>query len=199
MPGNLSKKTVPASGTGKRNVPAGDFELLLGARAKSPIDPGEPVLWTDVEEPFEADAFSKTVPKGRRALTVSVDMTSSFSGLLQPGDRVDLLAKGPEDKTGAWIRNIPVIAVDRNVNRLARPTDAAETGTVTLMVTPDEGVAIAKRIGGRQAVLVPAESRRQHRRAHRSRRRPSRRLPGGSMERRRPGSAVRHSAGGAAS
>ena len=148
MPGNLSKKIVPASGTGKRNVPAEDFELLLGSRAKSRIDPGEPVLWTDVEEPFEADSFSNTVPKGRRALTVTVDMTSSFSGLLQPGDRVDLLAKGPENGTGAWVRDIPVIAVDRHLNRLARPTDAAETSTVTLMVTPDEGVSIASASAG---------------------------------------------------
>ncbi len=145
---NLSKKIVPASGTGKRNVPAEDFELLLGSRAKSRIDPGEPVLWTDVEEPFEADSFSKTVPKGRRALTVNVDMTSSFSGLLQPGDRVDLLAKGPDNGAGGWVRDIPVIAVDRHVNRLARPTDAAESGTVTLMVTPEEGVSIASASAG---------------------------------------------------
>lgn len=147
-PGNLAKKTVPSSGTGKRNVPAGDFEALLGSRAKNRIEPGEPVLWTDVEETFEADAFSKTVPKGRRAFTVSVDMTSSFSGLLQPGDRVDLLVKGPDDDTGAWVRNIPVIAVDRHLNRLAKPTDEQETGAVTLMVTPGEGVTLASASAG---------------------------------------------------
>lgn len=142
LPGNLAKKSVPASGTGKRNVPAGDFELLLGARAKSPIDPGEPVLWTDVEEPFEADALSRTVPKGKRALTVSVDTTASFSGMLQPGDRVDLLAKGSEGRTDTWIRNLAVIATDRNVTRVARTAEPSETGSVTLMVTPAEGVAI---------------------------------------------------------
>jgi len=148
MPANIAKKTVPASGTGKRNVPAGDYELLLGSKAKSQIDPGEPVLWTDVEEPFETDAFSKTVPNGRRALTVSVDTTSSFSGLLQPGDRVDLLAKGRENRTDEWIRNVPVIAVDRHHNRLARPTDTPEAGTVTLMVSPGEGIAIANASAG---------------------------------------------------
>ncbi len=147
-PENLAKKSVPASGTGKRNVPAGDFELLLGSKAKSRVDPGEPVLWTDVEEPFEADVFSKTVPKGRRALTVDVDATSSFSGLLQPGDRVDLLAKGSDGGAERWVRNIPVIAVDRHLNRLARPSDSQETGTVTLMVTPGEGVTVASASAG---------------------------------------------------
>jgi len=146
--GNLAKKAVPASGIGRRNVPAGDFELLVGSKAKCRVDSGEPVLWTDVEEPFEADVFSKTVPKGRRAVTVNVDTTSSFSGLLQPGDRVDLLAKGSDGKTAEWVRNVPVIAVDRHLNRLARPSDDRETGTVTLMVTPREGVTIASASAG---------------------------------------------------
>jgi len=140
---NLAKKPVPSSGTGKRNVPAGDFELLLGAKAKYPIDPGEPVLWTDVEEPFETETFSRLVTEGRRALTIGVDTTSSFAGLLQPGDRVDLLAERPEAKTRSWIRDIPVIAVDRHLNRLARPADGSDATTVTLLVTPGEGAGIA--------------------------------------------------------
>ncbi len=141
---NLAKKAVPASGTGKRNIPAGDFELLIGARSKSAIDPGEPVLWTDVEEPFDADTFSRLVPSGRRALTIGVDLTSSFAGLLQPGDRVDLLAERTDVKTSSWIRDIPVIAVDRHHNRLARSQESPETGTVTLLVTPWQGAGIAK-------------------------------------------------------
>ncbi len=88
---NLAKKSIPSSGTGQRNVPASEFELLLGARAKTAIDPGEPVLWTDVEEPYNTDAFSRTVLPGHRAMTLGVDSTSSFAGLLHPGDRVDLL------------------------------------------------------------------------------------------------------------
>jgi len=141
--GNLASKTVPASGTGRRNVLASDFELLLGAKSKSAIDPGEPILWTDVEEPFNTDIFSKTVPEGRRALTLNVDTTSSFSGLLRPGDRVDLLAKDAKNRS-KWIRDISVIAMDRNTNQSARPEEAMETSAVTLMVTVEEGTAIAE-------------------------------------------------------
>ena len=141
--GNLAMKTVPASGTGMRNVPASDFELLIGAKSKSTIDPGEPVLWTDVEEPFDTDIFSKTVPKGRRALTLTVDTTSSFSGLLRPGDRVDLMAKDAKNRS-KWIRDISVIAMDRNINRAARSEETMGTSAVTLMVTTEEGAAIAE-------------------------------------------------------
>lgn len=144
---NLAKKAVPSSGTGQRNVPAGDFELLLGARARTGIDPGEPVLWTDVEEPYDTDAFSRSILPGRRAMTLGVDTTSSFAGLLHPGDRVDLLVEPPAGNTAGWVRDLPVIAVDRDHDRLAHPSDTAETATVTLMVTPEEGVRIAKGSG----------------------------------------------------
>lgn len=144
---NLAKKAIPSSGTGKRNVPAADFELLLGARAKTAIDPGEPVLWTDVEEPYDMDAFSRTVLPGRRAMTLGVDTTSSFSGLLHPGDRVDLLVERSGGISSDWVRDLPVIAVDRDHNRLAHSPEKEETATVTLMVTPAEGSRIARAAG----------------------------------------------------
>jgi pilus assembly protein CpaB len=144
---NLAKKAIPSSGTGQRNVPAPDFELLVGARAKTAIDPGEPILWTDVEEPFDTDVFSKTVLPGRRAMTLGVDATSSFAGLVHPGDHVDLLVERSGMKSADWIRNLPVIAVDRDHNRLAHPSDKEETATVTLMVSPGEGSRIARSSG----------------------------------------------------
>jgi pilus assembly protein CpaB len=144
---NLAKKAVPSSGTGQRNVPASDFELLVGARAKTAIEPGEPVLWTDVEEPFDTDAFSRTILPGRRAMTLGVDTTSSFAGLVHPGDRVDLLVERTGPGSAGWVRDIAVIAVDRDRNRLAHPSEKEEASTVTLMVTPDEGSRIARASG----------------------------------------------------
>lgn len=128
-------------------MPASDFELLVGARAKTPIDPGEPVLWTDVEEPFDTDPFSKAVLPGRRAMTLGVDTTSSFAGLLHPGDRVDLLVERSGTKSADWVRDLSVIAVDRDHNRLAHSSGKEETATVTLMVSPWEGSRIAQSSG----------------------------------------------------
>ena len=144
---NLAKKAIPSSGTGHRNVPASDFELLVGGRAKTAIDPGEPVLWTDVEEPYDTDVFSRTVLPGRRAMTLGVDATSSFAGLVHPGDHVDLLVERAGANPADWVRDIPVIAVDRDHDRLAHPSDKEETSTVTLMVSPWEGSRIVRRSG----------------------------------------------------
>lgn len=148
--GNLARKSIPASGAGARNVPAGEFGLLLGGRSRNPVEPGEPVLWTDVEEPYDTKPFSRGIAPGRRAMTLGVDAASSFAGMLHPGDRVDLLCES--DGNGArgapqWVRDISVAAVDRNHDRLGKPSDSAEAATVTLLVTPSEGVRIAASAG----------------------------------------------------
>src|SRR5512139_1358155 len=148
--GNLARKSIPASGAGVRNVPAGEFELLLGGRSRTPVEPGEPVLWTDVEEPYDTKPFSREIAHGRRAMTLGVEASSSFAGLLHPGDRVDLLCesdgKGREG-TPRWVRNIPVAAVDRDHDPLGKPADSRDAATVTLLVTPAEGLWIAASAG----------------------------------------------------
>ena len=80
-------------------------------------------------------------------MTLGVDTTSSFAGLLHPGDRVDLLVERSAANSADWVRDIPVIAVDRDHNRLAHSSDKEESATVTLMVTPGEGSRIARDSG----------------------------------------------------
>lgn len=171
--GNLARKSIPASGAGARNVPAAEFGLLLGGRLRNPVEPGEPVLWTDVEEPYDTKPFSRGIAPGRRAMTLGVDATSSFAGLLHPGDRVDLLCEPDGKGSGSaprWVRDIPVAAVDRNHDRLGKPADSPDAATVTLLVTPAEGLWIATSAGsGRihwflrnpddNTVVIPARRR----------------------------------------
>lgn len=141
---NLAKRSVPVSGTGSRNVPAAECELLIGARAKGDLAAGEPILWTDVEEPFDSDKFSQTIPAGRRALTFEANISSSFAGLIRPGDCVDLLYEVDNGNgTRTWIRAIPVISVDRQFGRAPSKEESREVSTITLSVTPEEGRLLA--------------------------------------------------------
>lgn len=137
---HLARLAVPSSGTSGRNVPAKEFELLIGARTKTRIEAGEPIFWTDLEEPFDVEKFSLTIPRGRRALTLEADLGASFAGLLRPGDRVDISIKDPTGRIEpAWLRDIPVIAVDRHFDRPPDAESATETSSITVSVTPDEG------------------------------------------------------------
>lgn len=142
---NLSRKSVPAAGTSSRNVPAAEFELLIGARAKGNLAAGDPILWTDVEEPFDAEKFSATIPTGRRAFTLEASSASSFAGLIRPGDCVDLLCEGENAYAmQTWIRAIPVISVDRHFRRVPAKEEFHEVSTITVSVTPEEGRYLAR-------------------------------------------------------
>ena len=141
---NLSKRSVPSAGTSRRNIPAPDYELLLGARAKVEISEGEPVLWTDVEEPIDVDKFSLMIAKGRRAITIEADMRASFSGLLRPGDHVDLLRRRKDAREFTpLLFHVPVLAVDRQFLPLSSHEDGSNIGTITVAVTPDEAVLLS--------------------------------------------------------
>jgi pilus assembly protein CpaB len=143
--GNLSRKSVPEAGIGSRNVPAADFELLIGARAKGNLAAGEPILWTDVEEPFDAENFSATIPTGRRAFTFEASIASSFAGLIRPGDCVDLLCEGDyANAMQAWVRAVPVLSIDRHYRRPPAGEESHEISTITVSVTPEEGRYLAR-------------------------------------------------------
>ncbi len=159
----LAKLAVPSSAISRRNVPAGEFDLLIGARTKSAIQAGEPILWTDVEEPFEVETFSQAIPQGRRALTIEADLGSSFSGLIRPGDHVDISSQTAFGKGApTWFFDIPVIAVDRHFDRPPESDEASDTSTITLSVTPQEGkrLAAARTEGLRWFLRNPADRSR---------------------------------------
>ncbi len=146
---HLAKLSIPSSGTSRRNVPAREYELLLGARTKTAIQAGEPILWTDVEEPYDVEKFSQAIPQGRRAVTIEADPGASFSGLIRPGDHVDICHQDPAGKSApAWFYDIPVIAVDRHFDTPPDAEASADTSTVTILVTPDEGRRLAAARGG---------------------------------------------------
>jgi pilus assembly protein CpaB len=141
---NLAKKTIPSDGTTGRNVPASDFELLLGAKAKVEISGGEPVLWTDVEEPFDVDRFSLLIPKGRRAITMDADTKASFSGLIRPGDHVDILRETGDGKGSyPFLFDVPVIAVDRLFSPPSKEEEGKEIATLTMSVTTNEAALLS--------------------------------------------------------
>ena len=141
---NLSKKEVPSPAAGRRNIPAGEFERVLGSRVRGNLGAGEPILWSDLEDPSAEQRFSRTIPAGRRAVTVDADPLSSFAGLLRPGDRLDILYE-PEAGSGfrPLLYDVPVLAVDR-FERIVRDGDAqTEFSTLTLSLLPAEGARIA--------------------------------------------------------
>lgn len=87
---------------------------------------------------------------GMRAVSIQIDKVKGISGLLQPGDRVDVIAILPrspnEIPPGATIlRGIRVLAIGNSLEQVsATPSPQMETSTtVTLEVTPRQADLLA--------------------------------------------------------
>lgn len=145
-----------------------------GAVIRAPIVKGEPLTAEKVTRPKDSSLLAAVLSPGMRSITLSVDITASAGGLLQPGDRVDIMLttdlpdphagqvnpqtgqQAPRFVTETILRNMKVLTVDRSLEGNATP-DAPIPTNVTLEGTPRqaEQVATALRIGRLTLTLRP--------------------------------------------
>lgn len=148
------------------------FETFAGARLLSPMRAGEPLMPTALA-PAEPASISARVRPGIRAMTVAVDEVNSLSGLLQPGDRIDLLlsVRPPApagvvqpEVTRTVLQDVPVLATGRQSRVTAgedMPAGRPFTA-ITVEVLPEQAqrLVVAQRSGKLTAVLRNPNDRR---------------------------------------
>ncbi len=131
---------------------------LYGAVVRRPLGAGDPIRRGDIVRPGERDFLKLVLRPGARAISFPVTTGGASTGMLSPGDRVDvILTQNFKHDTGALAANIPLTrkslseTVVQNLRVLA--IDAVETKpqagnnsgfgrTVTLEVTPDQAELI---------------------------------------------------------
>ncbi len=134
---------------------------LRGALVRRFIDPGVPVTVDSVLRVRDRGFLAAVLEPGTRAASLGVDELTGVSGLVWPGDRVDVILTQDLDSSTplgrrvvseAMLENIRVIAVDQDIART--DTNAAAHAariprTVTLQLTPAEidKLAVAQRLG----------------------------------------------------
>ncbi len=153
----VTTEEVPAQFLPGNPLEAQDINIYLGMSVAEDLSAGEMILTSHFSTRETAHTLSGTIPTGERAMTVPVDAISGVGGLLQPGDRVDILGTfpvGQEDElipeasggdsigfvTMSLLQNVTLLAVGQNFG------DAHETGQVrwggyghvTLAMTPEE-------------------------------------------------------------
>lgn len=174
-PTMLTVKTLPGSAV-ERDVlqqpsqAAGSLSLIT-------IPAGSQVTFSKVGRPSDVGLPVRLEP-GKRAVSIQIDKVKGISGLLQPGDRVDIIAIPPRSgnelpQAAAILRGIRVLAIGATLETSSAtpsPEEASST-TVTLEVTP------------RQAdLLAAADANTQLRLALRSPREPLNSYPTESLE-----------------
>ncbi|MGO8955520.1 MAG: Flp pilus assembly protein CpaB [Rhodomicrobium sp.] len=148
----------------------------LGAIARRDFSEGEALVAADLVKTGDRRFLSAVLKPGNRAVSIAVDAPQSSSGLVLPGDRVDVIltqnlgesAIDASHKTVAEtvLRNVRVIAVDQRLNLQPKavstelaPFESRMPKTVTLELngTQAEKLFVAAQLGGLQLAVRPLE------------------------------------------
>ncbi|WP_460274157.1 Flp pilus assembly protein CpaB [Celeribacter sp. ULVN23_4] len=128
-------------------------------RALRSIEAMEPLLAVKVTEPGESAGVAARLNKGMRAFAIRVDVTTGVSGLLHPGDRVDVYWTGRLPNSGGEVTKliqaaIPLVAVDQTSNSERQTASIARTVTVEATPTQVAALATAQSTGRLSLALV---------------------------------------------
>ena len=148
-------------------VPVGaitKLEELEGKMPKTPLFAGEPLMAAKLAS--DLGGTGERIPSGYRVMSVKVSMDTGVSGLILPGDRVDILVflkrSGEISKTGTRtiLRDVRIFAIGSQINR-----EAGEDGkvgnykTVSVLVKPEqvEKLMLASELGSLRLSLRRAD------------------------------------------
>lgn len=135
----------------KDKVPEGalsKIEDIEGRLTRTRIYPGDPILNVKLFGEGEGDSGAgDRIPKGFRVVSVKVDAERGNSGLILPGNRVDVAVVLRADRsrgiieatTKTFLQNIKVFAVNDQFKIDPTTDDKTITAkTVSLLVTPEQ-------------------------------------------------------------
>lgn len=145
----LSAQNVKLEEWPRDRVPEGavrTFEELEDRFPRNRLYAGEPILGAKLMSSRDRGNTAMTIPEGFRVASVKVSVESSVSGLVQPGDRVDLVvflrksAEVPETGTKTILRDVNVFSVDGETERISDEDtgQARNVRTVSLLVRPEQ-------------------------------------------------------------
>ncbi|WP_426424278.1 Flp pilus assembly protein CpaB [Bradyrhizobium genosp. A] len=168
---DFTVRSVPSSDA----VPAGalldtaDVKIgLRGALVRNFLDTGSPVTSKDILHPRERGFLATVLAPDSRAVSINVDAASGVSGLIWPGDYVDVVLtqesttamaaenKNPDHQHGTLsetvVQNVRIVAIDQEIVQ-AGPAGNAAVGkvahTVSLQLAPEQvkKVTVAAQLG----------------------------------------------------
>ena len=171
---DFTVRSVPSA-----SVPAGaildtpDAKIgIRGSLVRNFLDTGSLITSENILRPRERGFLASVLAPDSRAISVNVDAASGVSGLIWPGDYVDVVLTQVAEKADlarralseTLLNNVRIIAIDQEVQ--GGPTNVAPAAkiaqTVSLQLEPEQvkRIAVAKQIGTlslamRAAVEVP--------------------------------------------
>lgn len=153
----LAVREIPADYAHSAAVAPENFERIDGQTLAFPVKSGEMILW-GLLEAQKAPTFSARVEEGRRAITVPVDEINSISGMLEPGDVIDLIFTVDQlgrKRSAPLLQGVQVMATGQRVVDDAASGERRQFSTLTLNTTPAQARdLIAARESGKLTALL---------------------------------------------
>jgi pilus assembly protein CpaB len=129
---------------------------IAGAAARTAIAAGDPIRRDGIVKPGDRDFLQVVLSPGARAIAIPVSTGGASTGLLSPGDRVDVILtqnfreKAPLTRSSVSetvVEGLRVLAIDALDAKAAAGTTFGRT--VTLEVTPEqaEKINVATELG----------------------------------------------------
>ena len=184
---NLAARSIPERYLASTALSPDSLDSVRGQKVMVALKPGDPIDRGALERGDRA-ALSTTVAKGERAITFPVDEISSISGMLVPGDIIDLVFTGTGTTDNSYkvpagpdgtprelmhvrpiLQAVPVMATGKTTQKRVVRTEGGGQhevdvafSTVTLTVSPSqaEQVLLAQKLGALTAVLRNPDDKR---------------------------------------
>jgi pilus assembly protein CpaB len=151
----------------RERVPAGAILETPDSKAGLPgsllrrfVDAGSAVTLDDILRPRDRGFLASVLAPDSRAISIKVDEESGVSGLIRPGDHVDVVLTQVFEKADparramseTVLRNVRIIAIDQEIAQGGRSVGAAlgkMAQTVSLELAPEQvkKITVAKQLG----------------------------------------------------
>jgi len=164
-PETMAARAMPREFAPGGAITPARFDTVAGAKLQLPMKAGEPLFAASLVS-VEAGPISSRIKPGIRAMTIVVDEVNSLSGMLQPGDHIDLmLSVRPAPAAGVMqpeitrtlMQDVAVMAVGRQSRASTNDEPANPRGytSITVEVDPERAqkLVVAQRSGKLTAVL----------------------------------------------
>jgi pilus assembly protein CpaB len=142
---------------------------LPGSLVRKFVEAGNAVTLQDILRPRDRGFLASVLAPDSRAISIKVDEESGVSGLIRPGDRVDVVLTQVFEKADpvrralseTVLRNIRVIAIDQDIAQGGRAVTTALgklAQTVSLELTQEQvkKITVAKQLGTLSLVVRAA-------------------------------------------
>lgn len=154
---NVAVRKIPVEFAQSGAVSPADFERIDGKAIAYKVNKGEMIMWSGMAGE-RMPTFSARLAVGQRAITVAVDEINSISGMLEPGDLIDLVFSGEQNGKKMVIpllQSVQVMATGQRSIDAPKGGERTQFATVTLNATPDQAkkIIVARESGRLTALL----------------------------------------------